>query len=92
MNFKRFIQYNMFRQISNTATPIMQDIFAKFPTYSLAQQLSTMAMYEKDRVRSMSFKLLGDGLHKFCGDNENGEFSTSSVVRKYGIYTLIFML
>lgn len=69
------------KQIATAGNVLLENIISLYPVYHVAQQLSTMATFEKDRVRSISFRLLSHGMKNYFGDGNEG-MSPSGVVKK----------
>jgi len=68
------------RQIGASALGVMIDILAAVPAQQVVQQLCQTALHDKERLRSLSLRLLADNMHKYCQQTDNP--ATSNIVRK----------
>merc|ERR1711871_1598017 len=66
------------RSVSASALPILRDILSSFSVQHVVTQLCHMALYEADRLRIMSLKVLAEQVSKVCG---TGNPATNNSVR-----------
>ena len=62
--------------------PLLKDIMSSLAPKLVAQQLSNYAQHEKERVRSLAFRLLIDDIMLYCSLGENIDTSANGVLRK----------
>ena len=67
------------KQVCSSATPVLKEILNSFPLQKVIQQLCTIAMHEKDRLKVLSFCLLRDCVTKCYNSSES---SSSLIIRK----------
>jgi len=68
------------KQVCQVGAQVMKEIVASFPLQQVVQQLCIFALHDKDRLRSLAFRMLAESVDKCCENTQNP--STSNLIRK----------